>query len=533
MTRPAPPLRDEHGFTLVEVLVAMALLLGGVVAALTLINASNAATVTTKAREQGVSLQRELVEAARSLSYDKLAQGTVADQIRATPGLADDQPTTPGWQILRRGVVYTVAVGSCSVDDPSDGYGVVATNDPGFCPAGGGTTAAQCRDLLGTTGSIQGTAAAGTATVAVGDCGIDLDLDGTVDRLSYAQLQGLFDICTLGLCPATRPDTYPDDYKRVVTLVRWDRGTGSRYALQSTTVPNPGSSAAPQVTALTQTTTTATSLSFAATTSRLPATVAWLVDRTAKGSATGADTGPWTFTWNVGTVSAGAAPNTGEVLDGTYVVSAEADDAFGASGQTKAVTVSLNRRIPYRPSDFIAGRNSGGSAAGASGVVDFDWSPNRESDVAGYRVYRVGSGTPVCSTGTATATECEATGEPLTASDYYVVALDHLAAVLREGDHTANVTVSSPAPVAPTAPGSLTATASGSSVALSWTPSVGAVDFYRIYRDGVAFANRYDRTGTATELTYTDTRIGSGGHVYRVVAVSGAAESSFSGAVTG
>jgi Tfp pilus assembly protein PilV len=535
----------EEGFTLVEVTIASLVLLVGVLGTLTMLNYSNLATVTSKAREQGVSLQREIVEAARSIPYDQLSPNAVVARIQAQPDLGDDRPGTPGWQVNRRGVTYTVSVGTCSVDDTGDGTGAV--DDAMFCPPGTTTSSATCRSLLGNSGAIQGTAAAATAGINTGNCGIDLNLDGQVDNFTRAQLSAAgLNLCALGWCPATPTDAYPDDYKRVKTLVRWNVGGGSRYALQSTTVPNPGSSAAPQTTALTsasgQTITSGTSLTFAATVSRTPAAVAWSVDGSAKGTATGAGTA-WSFAWPIGTVSAGASPNSGEVLDGPYVVSAKAFDAYGASGQSKAVTVSLNRRRPYAPTRFAGGRNTG--ASGGSGVVDLEWAPSRERDLVGYRVYRVpttGAAVQVCPATagqTTSATSCQATGQPLTALvTYQMVAVDRdVTGALREGDPSATtgvVLTNTP----PAAPGTLSASSSNGNVILSWAASAGDTDagdsiaYYRIYRDGTSVDERFDRTGTGAELTWTDDHTNGVEHTYRVVAVdTQLGESGFSNAV--
>ena len=554
--RPAPAradearemLRQEEGFTLIEVTVAAALLLVGVLGALAMLNQATYSTVTSKAREQGVSLQREIVEAARGIPYDRLVPSSVVGEVQASPDLADDQPGVPGWQVRRRNTTYTVSVGACSVDDPADGTGIV--DDATFCPPG--TTAASadtCRTLLGTEGAIQGTAAAATAGVDVGACGIDLNLDGQVDNFTRAQLTGSgLELCSVsGWCPATATDQLPDDYKRIQTLVRWDVGGGTRYALQSTTIPNPGSSAAPQTTTLTSldglTVDAGTSLDFAATMSRTPAAVAWSVDGTAKGTATGAGTA-WSFSWDIGVVSATGAPNSGEVLDGPYVVGAKGFDTYGAYGQTKSVTVSLNRRAPYPPSEFAAGRNGG--ASGAAGVVDFEWAPNPERDLVGYRVYRqpaTGAAVQVCpatSGATTSQASCQASGQPLDPTvTYFVVAVDRSPlGVLRTGDPSAAATVlltNTP----PLPPGTLVASTTAGNTVLSWGASAGdadagdAVAHYRIYRDGTAFADRYDRTGTASELTYTDTATNGVDHTYRVVAVdTQLGESDFSNAVT-
>lgn len=547
---------SQHGFTLIEVMVAAFILLVGVLGVLSMLNFSSYATTTTKAREQGVALQRELVEAARSIPYDELLPNSVVPKIQAEPDLGDDQPGVPGWQIVRRNITYTVAVGSCAVDDPGDGRGNV--DDVMFCPPGSTATSTQCRTLLGIDGSVQGVpGAAATAALDIGSCGIDLDLDGQVDYLTRSELAvdaGL-NLCVLGLgwCPSTTTDSYPDDYKRIVTLVRWNVGGGSRFALQSTTVPNPGSAAAPRVDMLntrpagTTSITSGASVDFDAVTSRTPDAVAWSVDGEAKGTAGGAGTA-WSFRWDLGTVSPlGSGPSAGEVLDGAYVVSAQAFDSVDGGGQTKAYTINLNRRVPYPPREFAGGRNPSGS--GGAGTIDFEWAPSSERDVAGYRVYRIpSSGSPVqvCPAAldaTTTTPSCRATGQPDGDSlRFQVVAYDRQPGTqnLRAGEASETITVRS-GNHAPPAPGTLAASTSGGNTVLSWGAAGNDPDwltgdhvaFYRIYRDGKSYANRYDRTGTANELTYTDVDTNGVSHSYAVVAVdTQLAESPFSNTVT-
>lgn len=518
---------SESGFGLVEVVVASAILLSGVLGVLTMVDQANSTTTSTKAREQGVSLQREITETARSIPYDQLLPTTVvAKAQQANPHLVDSTPTAAGWTIRRRGFTYTVTLGVCSVDDPSDGSGA---HDPSlYCAKGSSaTTAAQCNTWLGIDASVQGTPDAATAGQGTGDCGIDLNLDGTVDNL----VQSSLGLCPGGTCPGdTNTDKNPDDYRRLVSLVRWDRGTGGRYALQSATVPNPGHAAAPTVTSLTTSPTTVTSalttsLPFAVVTNRSAATVGWYLDGTAQNANTGqaAPTGSgttWSFDWNVGAVnSSGGAPYSGEALDGSYVVGAKAFDSHGAFGQTRAQTVTLNRRAPYAPAGFLGGRN------GTS--VEFEWTPNKERDIQGYRVYRgAGSSDVVCTL--TTQTSCRDTAPPGTSSlTYHMVAVDKdPAGSLREGDPSGTITVdlSNPAPEAPPSATECPAGTNGN-VVLSWTASpvlaLGGVpvSYYRIYRDGTAYAARFDRTATDADLTWTDTSTGGTDHTYWVSAV--------------
>jgi hypothetical protein len=352
-----------------------------------------------------------------------------------------------------------------------------------------------------------------------------------VDNLVEASVN----LCALGLCiPPSGSESNPDDYKRVVTLVRWDRGSGSRYALQSSTVSNPGLSAGPAVTALTSVPantnpiTSGTSVLFSATTSQIPTTLSWLLDGTPKGTASGAGLGPWTFTWNLGTAGSGS-----EVLDGSYVVGAKAYNSYAVYGNTKALTFTLNRRIPYAPAGLAGGRNGT--------VVDFEWAPNKERDLQGYRVYRTSAPAGIVCTLTPD-TDCQDTSPPGGLFvNYYVVAVDKdSGGSLREGDHSSSISVSS-LNNRPNPPTGLSAAASGGNTTVSWNapviadPDLGdSIAFYRIYRDGALYSNRYDRTQTGAQHTYVDTHTGGTTHTYRVTSVdTQLAESTIVGPVTG
>src|SRR5688572_15717394 len=96
--------RDERGFTIVEVLVAAPILVVGVLGLVTMLDGANRATHRTKAREAGVNLAREAIEAARAVPYPDLIPPNVEGEIRAQPGLGDAS-ADPGWQIRRRDIV--------------------------------------------------------------------------------------------------------------------------------------------------------------------------------------------------------------------------------------------------------------------------------------------------------------------------------------------------------------------------------------------------------------------------------------------
>ena len=116
--------------------------------------------------------------------------------------------------------------------------------------------------------------------------------------------------------------------------------------------------------------------------------------------------------------------------------------------------------------------------------------------------------------------------------DYHLVAVDKdPSGVLREGDPSSRTVTSALLPPEP--PSGLTATLADGATTLSWTKSSSLdVESYRIYRDGQAYGDRYDRVA-GTESTYTDPRTDGLSHTYRVTAVNRQlGESTMAGPVT-
>ena len=520
-------LSASDGFTLIEVMVAMAVLVIGLAGTLKLVDGANATTTSTKAREQAVALQREVVEAARGVGYSELTPTSAVGLIRQQPGFKDcatvtagtpcSTMTSEGWTVQRRGITYHLTVGVCSVDSPNDELG--PHTGGAFCATGGGAAnATTCERYLGANGSVRGT---GTATgTTVGDCGIDLNFDGKVDNLTEAEA-GVSS-------PSGTADLNPDDYKRIVTLVRWDRGTGLRYALQSSTLAYPGLSGAPRVTSIDPvsvtdpiTSSATTAATFLVGTNRKSASVAWLLSGTPAGTA--ADQGggvSWQFTWNLGAVGAATAtaPAAGEVLDGAYNVGARAFDLYGSGGPAKWYTIRVNRRAPYPPTAFQAVRSNN--------VVWTRWAKSPESDIEGYEVYRrPAGGTPQLVCALSKDTTCADRTLPSTGTyDYFVEAYDRdPAGALRAGQTSASVSI----PLAnkvPNRPVNVTATRSGGQVTVTWQDPPngdpdGSIVAYRVYRDGIAIGDRYFETANATVHSMVDGAVSDGPHDYYVVAV--------------
>jgi prepilin-type N-terminal cleavage/methylation domain-containing protein len=504
--------RDTRGFTLIEVSVASLVLLVGTLGVIAMVDFANRTTAQAKGREAATSLGRQIVEDVRAIPFDQLDPNSLADDLQSQPGL-EATPGSTAYTLRRRGLTYTINATVCSLDDPRDGIG--SHTGGNFCTTGSNWKGCALLGTVAQTGSANYQAILGSLYTS-------------------AQSAATGTSCTTGT--ATAADLDPQDYKRVDVTVSW----GNRSARQSTLIANPGASAGPAVTnlvvtnnggAITVTDSTLNTLNFGVTTNRTPAAVNWLLDGDAQGTASGSGTS-WAFGWDLGAV------NTPKVYDGAYIVGARAVDANGVAGASRTLTVTINRRKAFAPTGVAAGRNNQ--------VVEIEWDPNPERDVTGYRVYRGtgSSATLVCpSSGTAPigATTCQDLSPPSTSPlQYFVVAVDRdNANALREGDQSTLATVvqgNNP----PNPPTGLVASTNAGNTVLRWTapnpadPDAGdSIHFYRIYRDGQSYADRYDRTGDGATLTYTDTSTGGFAHTYWITAVDGQlAESTIVGPVT-
>ncbi len=323
-------------------------------------------------------------------------------------------------------------------------------------------------------------------------------------------------------------DTNPEDYKRVAIDVTWqDRGE-TRTARQQGVVNNPGSAFAPAIKTLTSspagpsiTDPSVSSINFAATTSTRAATVRWTLDGLTQGSATSTNASgkAWSFNWPI--------PST--VVDGTYEIGAEAFDQFGESGTSRTLTLQLNRFRPTTPTGFAGGRNP----LWGSGFVEFEWNPNPERDLLGYRVKRVvgllGPSTSdevVCDRSVDDTTSCTATiaASLLGVQHYYVVAyapargsagVEESALPLLTG--TRAVGGATP----PGAPSDITGIRDVNGTTLRWTPPADSdVRYYRIYRDdNTSWTKRLDRTGASVDNAITDPNGATASHRYWLTAV--------------
>lgn len=464
-------LRSQDGITLIEVIVAATVLMIGILGTLMLMDAANATTSRTRAREGGTNLTRELVEAARAVPYSNLSPGSVVSQIQSQPGLAD-AGIGAGWTIRRRSITYTVTATMCTMDDARDGGGTHSAG--GFCTD---SVAQNTPDSTGAT------------------------------------------------------DKSPEDYKRVRVQATWKQGNSTREVHQTTIINNPGSAGGPAVRTLTlngssapPAVTTGSSLNFVLTTSSVPTSIHWLLD--------GADQAPVTvggltsnFTWNLGNAGSGGNPDpAGSAVDGTYIVSAEAFDMYDIAGPSKSLTVTLNRSAPDKVEGLAGGRNGS--------VVDLEWSEVGERDIIGYQVFRkVGTEVPIPSCPMSTSTSCTDTTPPPASSgnvDYVAYAYDlDTSGVQRKGPVASDVLTVKPDNNPPFAPLLFTAVRNAdNTTTLTWTrptpadPDGDSIDFYRIYRDGTTIGDRYSRWDNSNAVvTFVDAATDGQAHCYYVTAV--------------
>ena len=326
----APPRTAQSGFTLIEVMVAMLILLVGVLGVVTLVDGANAVTSKTKAREGGTAIARSVIEISRSIRYRDLTQGSLEAALDSRPALTDSKPSVAGYTIKSRGIEYTVTLTVCSLDDPKDDLG---NRPPGvtFCP----------------------------------------DSDGP---------------------PATARDRNPDDYKRVRVRLVWTTRATEHSVTQTSSIINPVGGLGPSVTGLTMTSPASSGsdevriesscaaainqASFVATTSGFAADLTWSINGDSQGKANGGPTS-WNFTWDF-------LDSNGDIAyyDCKYFIQADGFDAEGRAGAPRVLSVILNRREPIKPTPVVGGRNGSGDR------VDIQWNPNPECDVIGYRVYR-------------------------------------------------------------------------------------------------------------------------------------------------
>lgn len=479
-------LSHDDGFTLIEIMVTIAVLLVGVLGTVALIDGASATTADNRARQAGTALARELVEIARSIPYSELEPAEIAAALQTRPGLADSS-AAEGYTVVRRGTTFTVAVEACSLDDAQDGLG--------------------------------------SHDVAVTFCA---DSEGPAE-------------------PAVDRNT--DDYRRVAITLSWETSARTEQSRQATLVTNPAGGLGPTVNALTGPESVVddsiTSVQYAVSTSSTPASFQWSVNGDPQGqiapsgtqftfdlSLTGLLDGTYLLhgqaldeegragSAQVLTVSlnrhAGLAPaafdggrnGNGSHVDLEWHANGEGDVVGYRVYRTDAGGAHLERACPPAASGdaFVTATSCVDESAPASGPLHYvayaiDADPDgglREGDATQPLAIAEGNTQPETPAGL---TACAGGTPGCDGPD------------------------GQPAP-------------EGTTV-LAWNaatdPDAGdSIAFYRIYRDGTGYGQRLDRLyPTEGPLVYVDPSPGGSAHDYRVSAVDESyGESALSGAVT-
>jgi Tfp pilus assembly protein PilV len=385
-------LRHEAGFTIIEVLVAIVLLLVGVLGVATMADSANILSTTSKARVGATNLAREMIEDARTFKYAELngslpAGGGATDlqDAYANIGITDASATLPEAQIPRRGTTYNVHVFTCVFDDAHDGVRATATPD---------VNAAGIPYCLGSAPSA-----------------------------------------------ATATDSNPDDARKVEVSVTWSLGNhpvnpdcknarqtagsgqnvgvGTACVVQSALIANPTGGLGPSIKSITQTNPAApnttiepgsTSVTLRVVTTFAADSVTWTSDDGSSGTAApvAGDTTATLFdiTWG--------SWGTASPIDGTHIVTAQAF-LLNAGGVPKEAAVKFNRFIPQAPAQIgLKGGVDTRIKSPAQPAAAINWLPVTGNDILGYTVYRANdAGVPdlnndpaVCSTASVSATNC-------------------------------------------------------------------------------------------------------------------------------
>jgi prepilin-type N-terminal cleavage/methylation domain-containing protein len=457
------PLPGESGFTLVELLVAIFVLLVGMLGVLALLTGALRTTSKTNARVGATNLARELVESARGLDYDDLTSTLVRTRLQAE-GLGSGTP----WTIARRGTTYTVTATTCTFDDPTDN---LASPPPtGVCTP----------QPTGATGDTNGE-----------------DFRRVSFALAWTENGG-----------AAR------SIAQTTLIVNPSGGLGPRIVSFSP-VSLPIYDAAVTTATVNWTTTAATTFRWV------------VDDGTSAGSSTGSTsfTTTWNLgTTGSGTeVLDGAYEISGQPYDDRDIAGEAKRANVDLNRRKPYAPTGFAGGHDLRVSDWVDLQWSQNPERDILGYKVFWAGP--DNTIGNGNDTQVCPAPAAGAMLDKTVTSCADLSPPSGATTYYVLAVDRYPNVglasdgtPRDGD-TRTLAVAAPGARPNPPAGPLTVTTVNGQPKLTWAaPATGGVSFYRIYRDGasVGYADRYSRTSATT---FTDDNSGAVAHQYRVTAV--------------
>jgi Tfp pilus assembly protein PilV len=484
--------RGEQGFTVVEVLVATIILTVGLLTTFMMLSVSTHQSADIRAREGAVTLARQITEDARSISFSQISGSTIVSTLQAMPGLSNSSSGS-SWQIVRNGFTYTVTASVTSVTDSKDSSGATDLKQV--------KAAVSWKTFSGQTRQVTETTTVSSAGQDSGLSTSNLMLDAVVPSTGISGTAGAPTIFSPAITSLQFEVTAPSGTTAIVWSL--NGGTQSSWAASA---PSSGTT--------------------------------WVSNA-----------------WSLSGVS-----------DGTYTIGAQAEDANGVDGPAVTMSVRLIRNVPSAPSVTGYGFNGNLIVSGTAATAgEIQWNPNPELNVIGYKITpptQTGQQARTCITSTTSFSSSCGTNwwcsgpeacidlRPLPTNSsnatYTVQALYYDANNILQAGTATTVTLAPGTPSPPPQVPLITlgvVTQPDNTGIITWTPPVGGtpVNFYRIYRDGDNYDNRYDTVSASScgaTCTYHDTGRTSS-HSYYITAVGGTtpgadmAESQATGPVTG
>lgn len=481
MPRNSAFLKDD-GFTLIEILVAIVVILVGVLGTVALMDRASGQTSATKARQTANALMRDIIETAQGVPYTQLTTAQVKTTLQAN-GFPDDVAGGSTWEIKRNNITFTMTATACIVDDPSDGRA--------DHPAGAG----YCSDSPAGTGDPNGDDYRRVTLNAISP-------EGLTPGLTQTTVVGSNRITNPG---GTGPGggTATSNEIREVKIT-----TPTLYSGQVAPCNNNGSCTFPIGTS---TSVAPKSVTFKTTTAYTAEKVVYAVDGQTMATLSGPAT-TFNWTWNM----PDAQP------DGNYVVTAQIFDAAGTTAVTSPspLVVTVNRYIPdhtaFAPT--AAGRNPlFGNVPEIETYPTAGTSARVDRDVTGFLAVRLVNGffdATACQTFSPTVRACLDETGPSCCANVLTYRITPTGANPDGSLQTSGITSAS-ADVnlpnnRPSQPTGGTANRNGTTVTLSWTNPTGSgdpnsgdcIDFYRIYRKDQNDATSFEYTDRIERTTY-------------------------------
>jgi prepilin-type N-terminal cleavage/methylation domain-containing protein len=459
-------LHDERGFTLIEVMVTMLILVIGIAGALALIDGANARTVLTKQREAGNALSREVIEAARSVPYRNLNPGSAVTTVQAIPGLEDSTPLTTAWTVERRKTEFTITMSVCTVDDDQDLLGDHAGG--GYCGVAAGTDDRNPDDYKRVTVNVEWTSRGVTKSIKQA---------GVVNNEASTAGPALE---ILSQTPATPGGELNSNTSPIQFEVQADPdAVAIRFAVDGV---------------------------LQGSTSSTHHTFDWVIDT----PSIHVPDGTYVVSFTAFDAEDTPGPTRSRTIRLNRDVPGAPQDVFGG----------FNPRIGFPTNlDIVEIQWARNNEPDVKGYRVYRESASTPAEVV-----------PGCDYATVTSQQdCIDTNPPADVSiKYWVVAVDEnpFTGGVREGEKSAPVTAVR-ATTQPNQPASLTATQDGADIVLTWpdavpvTPPYSGSDviFYRVYADGKKLADRIARTGQESLTSYRHVDGAASNHQYWVSSV--------------